>query len=240
MDTALSVALSAQIAGERRLATIADNIANGNTAGFREVGIKFSEHLDGLSKSALSYVTPGLASLSDRQGPLDETGNQLDFAINGTGWFLVETPAGEAVTRDGRFQIDSEGSLVSLDGNRVLDQGGSPVQINLALGPVRADAAGILHQNNAIVGSVGVFDAEVPDETFRYGSLAILPENAAVPAADRDDYSVVQGYAEKSNVDAVEQITRLISVQRNFESMANLIQQTESSLGQAIQMLSGK
>jgi flagellar basal-body rod protein FlgF len=240
MDTALHVALSAQIAGERRLATIADNIANSNTSGFRQVGIKFSEQLDSVSKSALSFVTPGLALMSDKQGPLDETGNQLDFAINGTGWFLVQTPAGEAITRDGRFQIDQDGGLVSLDGNPVLDQGGSPVQVNLALGPVRADAAGILHQNGAIIGSVGIFDAAAPDETLRYGSLAILPEEAAVPAADRDDYSVVQGFAEKSNVDAVEQITRLISVQRNFESVANLIQQTESSLNQAIQLLSGK
>ncbi len=240
MDIGLHVALSAQIAGERRLATIADNIANSNTSGFREIGIKFSEQLDGLSRSSVSFVTPGLASLSERQGPLTETGNQLDFAINGTGWFVVQSAAGEAVTRDGRFQIDPDGSLVSLDGDPVLDQGGSPVQINLASGPVRADAAGILHQNNAIVGSVGVFDADVPDETYRYGSLAILPEGAATPAADRDDYSVVQGFAETSNVDTVEQIARLISVQRNFESVANLIQQTESSLNQAIQMLSGK
>ena len=76
----------------------------------------------------------------------------------------------------------------------------------------------------------------------RFGSteLSFLPNGLAVPVTDRGDYSVVQGFAERSNVNSVEQITRLISVQRNFESVSSLIQQSESALAQTIQMLSGK
>ena len=240
METGLNVALSAQIADERRLTTIADNIANSNTTGFREIGISFAEQVSRIAKSGVSFVTPGIAPTSSTQGALEETGNQLDFAINGAGWFLVQTPSGDAITRDGRFKVDEEGNLVNLGGNPVLDQGGAPIQLNMALGPVRSDEAGILHQNNAIVGSVGVFDADAPDERFRNGSLSLLPDNAAVPVTDRGDYSVVQGFAERSNVNSVEQITRLISVQRNFESVSSLIQQSESALAQTIQMLSGK
>lgn len=240
METGLYVALSAQIAGERRLATVADNIANVNSAGFREVGIKFSEQLAGPSNSKVSFVAPGIAGISDQQGSLDATGNQLDFAINGTGWFLIQTPAGDAVTRDGRFQIDADGRLVNLEGLPVLDQGGAPVQVNLALGSIQSDAAGILHQKNAIVGSLGVFDCDLPNETQRKGSLSLLPDGTATVATDRNDFDVVQGFTERSNVNPIEQITRLITVQRNFESVANLVQQTETSLTEAIRLLGGR
>jgi flagellar basal-body rod protein FlgF len=240
MDPGLYVALSGQVATERRLTTIADNIANMNTAGFRQVGVRFSELVDGVGKAKESFVAPGVTVLSEKQGAFEATGNQLDFAINGNGWFMVQTPAGEAMTRDGRFKVNIDGALSNLDGYPVLDQGGAPVQVNLTAGPVAADASGILFQKNAIVGSVGVFDYSAPDETLRSGSLSFVPDGEVTPAADRSDFSVQQGFVEKSNVDAVEQISKLITVQRSFEQTGNLIQQSESSLAEAIRLLGGK
>ncbi len=240
MDNSLYVALSGQIATERRLTTIADNIANMNTAGFRQVGVRFAELVDGGNKAKLSFVTPGVTVLSQSQGAIDSTGNQLDFAINGDGWFMVETPAGEAMTRDGRLQVNPEGTLSNLDGFPVLDQGGAQVQLNLTAGPISADRSGILYQRGAIVGSVGVFDYSAPDETMRNGALSFVPDGVVTPAADRSDFTVQQGFVEKSNVDAVEQIARLISVQRNFEQSATLMQKSEASLEDAIRQLGGK
>lgn len=240
METSLYVALSGQVATERRLTTIADNIANMNTVGFRQGGVRFSELVEGSQKAKLSFVSTGVSTLSERQGALNSTGNQLDFSINGQGWFMVETPAGEALTRDGRFQVTPEGALTNLDGYAVLDQGGAPVQLNLASGPVVADSSGILHQRGAIVGSIGVFDSDTISETLRNGSLSVIPDGEVTPAADAGAYSVVQGFMETSNVNAVEQIAKLISVQRNFEQSSTLIQKSESSLEEAIRLLSGK
>jgi flagellar basal-body rod protein FlgF len=240
MDNSLNLALSGQVATERRLTTIADNISNMNTVGFRQVGVRFSELVDGSNKSKMSFVTPGVTVLSEAQGAIDSTGNQLDFAINGDGWFMVQTPAGEAMTRDGRLQINADGTLANLEGYPVLDQGGAPVQLNVTAGPVSSDQSGILYQHGAIIGSVGVFDYSAPDETLRSGSLSFVPDGVVTPAADGGHYTVQQGFVEKSNVNAVEQIAKLISVQRSFEQSATLIQKSESSLEDAIRQIGGK
>lgn len=240
MESGIYVAVSSQLANERRLATIADNIANTNTAGFRETQVRFAEILGRNGEKNTSFVDPAEGFLSGKQGTLNQTGSDLDFAINGNGWFLVDTPSGPAITRDGRFSINPEGLLVTIDGFPVLDQGESPVQINRGAGPVSVDASGIMHQNNAVIGSIGVFDAPDPQETRRVGSLAILPDGAPAAAVDRTDFSVQQGFVEESNVDAVKQITTMIKVQRNFEETSSLMQQSEQSLSELVRLLGGK
>lgn len=240
MNSGLYVALSAQIATERRLSTIADNVANMNTTGFRETGVRFAELVDGPRPEAKSFVTPGTAWMSEKQGAIELTGNQFDFAINGKGWFLVQTPSGDAVTRDGRMTVNADGILVNLGGFPVLDQGGGLVQIDPSKGQLVADKSGILFQNKVIAGSIGVFDYDGPNERQRLGSLSLVPEGAVTPVTDWADFTVEQGYVENSNVDAVSQIAKLIAVQRNFEGNANLIQQTESALAEAIKLLGGR
>ncbi|MGB8818279.1 MAG: flagellar basal-body rod protein FlgF [Rhizobiaceae bacterium] len=240
METGIYVALSSQMAAEKRLASLADNVANVNTVGFRETQIRFGELVDRKPAIDVSFVHPVEGALSGQQGAIDLTGNDLDFAINGEGWFQVHTPAGNAVTRDGRFSIGTDGILSTVEGYPVLDQGESPVQISRANGPVHADAGGILYQNNTIIGSIGVFDAPTPQENSRVAGLAILPQSAATAAVDRTDFSVQQGFVERSNVNAVKQITTLISVQRNFEEVSGLMQQSEASVSELIRMLGGK
>jgi len=240
METGIYVALSSQIAAEKRLASLAENVANVNTVGFRETQIRFGELVDSKPTVDVSFVHAVEGSLSDQQGALDLTGNDFDFAISGEGWFEVQTPVGNAVTRDGRFNIGTDGVLSTVQGYPVLDQGESPVQINRANGPVHADAGGILYQNSTIIGSIGVFDTLSPLENSRIPGLAILPESAPTAAVDRTDFSVQQGFVERSNVNAVKQITTLISVQRNFEELSGLMQQSEASVSELIRMLGGK
>jgi flagellar basal-body rod protein FlgF len=222
------------------MATIADNIANVNTSGFRETQVRFGEVLGRNAISRVSFVEPAEGFLTSKQGALNQTGNDLDFAISGDGWFLVDTPSGPAITRDGRFSINPEGVLTTLDGFPVLDQGESPLQIDKSAGPINSDKSGILYQNSSIIGSIGVFDAAAPDETRRIGSLAILPEGEAAAAVDRSGFSVQQGFVEQSNVNAIKQITTLIAVQRNFEQTSSLMQQSEQSLSELVRLLGGK
>lgn len=240
METSLHVALSGQIASERRLATIADNIANINTIGFRQTGVRFSELIGGGGKQKLSFVSPGKSTLSDRQGALEPTGNQLDFAINGNGWFSVETSAGAALTKDGRMKIAPDGTLTNLEGFPVLDQAGTPIQLVSHTDPIILDGSGVIHQRGVIVGSIGVFEVGPIDETLRVGALSFQQSGARANVAETDSYSLQQGFVEKSNVDPIAQISKLISVQRNFEQSSNLMQKNESLIEEAIRLLGGK
>ncbi len=98
MQDSLYVALSAQIAIEKRMNTIADNVANASTVGFRATGVKFQDMVSGTGDRAVSFSSPGDTFMSDEAGPLRETGNPFDFAIQGDAWFAIDTPAGTVMT----------------------------------------------------------------------------------------------------------------------------------------------
>ena len=116
MQDGLYVALSSHLALERRLNTVADNIANANTVGFRATGIKFEDVVDRIDDKQVSFVSTGDTYLSGENGALIETSNALDFAVQGDAWFAIDTPAGMVMTRDGRFQMLENGDLVTLHG----------------------------------------------------------------------------------------------------------------------------
>ena len=126
MENGIFVSLSAQVARVERLTTIAQNIANSQTVGFRGSEIRFEEVVRDVSGVDTSFSTDGVEYVDSTQGALEQTGNPLDFAVSGDAWFGVQTPAGPVATRDGRFTITANGGLVSISGNPVLDPGGRP------------------------------------------------------------------------------------------------------------------
>jgi hypothetical protein len=135
MQNGLYVAVSAQVALQRRLETIANNIANMNTVGYRATGVSFEAEMAKAGETTLHFVSSGSDYLSQRPGGLIKTDNPLDFAIQGQGWFGIETPSGIAYTRDGRARIDESGTLRTLTGDSILDAGGAPLLVDS--GPAR-------------------------------------------------------------------------------------------------------
>jgi flagellar basal-body rod protein FlgF len=236
----LYVALSSQIALEKRLNTIADNVANASTVGFRATGVKFEDVVSSLDDQALSFVSSGDTYISDTNGPLRETGNPFDFAIKGNAWFGIETPGGTVMTRDGRFTITENGELVTIEGYPVLDAGGAPMQLDPRNGPPRAGADGSLRQGDNLVGALGLFNFDPGPNFVRFGNSGIVPAGEPEPVVDRLDAGVAQGFLEESNVNPVLEITRLIMVQRAFENGAAMIRDTESSYDEAIKTLGSK
>ena len=237
MQDGLYVALSSQIALEKRLNTIADNVANASTVGFRATGVKFEDVVSGLDDKALSFVSPGDTYISDTNGPLRETGNPFDFAIKGNAWFGIETPAGTVMTRDGRFTLTENGELVTIEGYPVLDAGGAPIQLDPRNGAPRAGADGSLRQGDNLVGALGLYNFDPGPNFVRFGNSGIVPAGEPEPVVDRLDAGVAQGFLEESNVNPVLEITRLIMVQRAFENGAAMIRDTESSYDEAIKTL---
>jgi flagellar basal-body rod protein FlgF len=240
MQEGLYVALSSQIALEKRLNTIADNVANASTVGFRATGVKFEDVVSGLDDKSLSFVSSGDTYISDTNGPLRETGNPFDFAIKGNAWFGIETPAGTVMTRDGRFTLTENGELVSIEGYPVLDAGGAPIQLDPRNGPPRAGADGSLRQGDNLVGALGLYNFDPGPNFVRFGNSGIVPAGEPEPVVDRLDAGVAQGFLEESNVNPVLEITRLIMVQRAFENGAAMIRDTESSYDEAIKTLGSK
>jgi flagellar basal-body rod protein FlgF len=236
----LYVALSSQIALEKRLNTIADNVANASTVGFRATGVKFEDVVSGIDDKALSFVSPGDTYISDANGPLRETGNPFDFAIKGNAWFGIETPAGTVMTRDGRFTLTENGELLTIEGYPVLDAGGAPIQLDPRNGPPRAGADGSLRQGDNLVGALGLYNFDPGPNFVRFGNSGIVPSGEPEPVVDRLDAGVAQGFLEESNVNPVLEITRLIMVQRAFENGAAMIRDTESSFDEAIKTLGSK
>ncbi len=134
MQSNIYVSLSGQLALLKRLDSVAQNIANLGTPGYRAERISFAEVLSKTAEENTSFVTEGRTFISRKSGPLENTGNPLDIAVSGNAWLGISTPAGIAYTRDGRMTMSPTGELLSTGGFPVVDAGGSPIQID-ANGP---------------------------------------------------------------------------------------------------------
>jgi len=237
VQTGLYVSLSSQVALERRLNTIADNVANANTTGFRATGVKFEDVVSGLGQDSLSFVSSGTNFLSTAGGALVQTSNPLDFAVRGDAWFAIQTPEGPVMTRDGRFTMQPDGQLVSIEGHPILDAGGGEILLDPEGGTPVVAADGGIRQDGQLVGAIGLFDFQPGNDFRRYGNSGVIPEGEPEPIIDQAGVGVVQGYLEGSNVDPVLEITRLIQVQRAFEGVSSLLRDSESTLREAIKTL---
>ena len=240
MQDGLYVALSSQVALERRMNTIADNVANMSTVGFRATGVKFEDMVSGLGERSASFVSAGDTYLSASSGAMRETGNPFDFAIQGDAWFSIETPVGTVMTRDGRMTMNAAGELLSIEGYPVLDAGGAPLQLDPRGGAPETGDDGSLRQNGQQVGALGLYNFEPGPNFVRFGNSGVVPAGTPQPVVDRLDVGVAQGFLEDSNVNPVLEMTRLIMVQRAFENTAALVRDTHSSLDEAIKTLGSK
>jgi flagellar basal-body rod protein FlgF len=239
MQSGLYVALSSQIALEKRMTTIADNLANMNTVGFRATQLKFDDVMTNAEGTRVAYVSEGAEYVSTRNGGLTQTNNPLDFATKGDTWFSIETPSGPAITRDGRFSILDTGALVTIEGNPVLDAGGGPITLDPNAGPPNLSQDGTLYQNGRPVASLGLFEANVGPNFTRAGNSAIIPDQAPQPVVDRAGAGVVQGFVEQANVNPITEMTQMITVSRAFENVTQLMRDSETSISDAIKALGG-
>jgi flagellar basal-body rod protein FlgF len=239
MQNGLYVSLSAQISLSRRLETIANNVANANTPGFRVDGVSFASELAKAGDANISYVSPGETFVSMRSGPLVTTGNPLDAAVQGEGFFAVQQNGQTVYTRDGRMQMDETGGLTSLTGAPVLDAAGAPLQLDPGAGPPSIMHDGMILQDGRQVGAIGLFQLDPNAKLTRAGTSGFLSDKQAQPILNFTANSVVQGAVEQANVDPVHEMTRLIEVTRTFDGVTNGITQTETSLTDAIKTLGG-
>src|SRR5215475_5801211 len=179
MQSALYVGLSAQVALEKRMQTIANNIANLNTAGFRTDVVKFETALSRAAAASVAFSTPGENIISRQIGAVTQTGNPLDVAVAGQGWMAFAGPNGTVYTRDGRMQIAANGDLQTLTGFPVLDPGGAQIIVDPNGGPLSIARNGTISQDGNEVGTLGLFSIPNEANLQRYGNSGIVPDRPA-------------------------------------------------------------
>lgn len=237
MQSNFYVGLSAQLALQRRLETIAANVANASTAGYRAEEIKFETLLSQTPAEPVAFASTGESYLSRRSGELVKTGNLFDLAVEGDAWLAVETPAGQVYTRDGRMRMTEAGELQTLNGYAVLDVGGAPILLDPNAGPPRIARDGMITQGTRQVGAIGLFTIDEAAKLTRFDNSGVIPNRPGVPVLDFSRTGIVQGYVEGANVNPVSEVSRLIMVSRAFEAVTASLTESETSLKEAITTL---
>jgi flagellar basal-body rod protein FlgF len=233
----LYVGVSAQVALQKRLDTIAHNVANATTAGFRAEEVRFETVLSSAGADPVAFAVIGPTYLSRRSGEFVRTDNLFDIAVEGDAWLGIQTPAGQVFTRDGRMRMTPSGELHTLNGYQILDVGGAPLLLDPNAGPPRIARDGTVFQANRQVGAIGLFNIDSAANLTRYQNSGVIPDRPATPVVDFTRAGVQQGYIENSNVNAVMEMTRLITVTRAFEMVSASLAASESSLQEAVRTL---
>lgn len=236
MDNVAYIGLSRQATLQKQMDVIANNLANQDTAGFKVEQLLLNTQPgapakdDGV-KGPAQFVIDGGIGRDFSEGELTTTGRSLDVAIDGNAFFKVSTPQGERYTKDGRFAIDPQGKLVTAQGAAVLDELGSEITLDAANGEPQISADGIVSQRSSQgpggvrVGKIGVVRFDTLSVLSKEGNNLYVNSSNSQPQA-APDIRMRQGMLETSNVKPIIQITNLIEVQRAYERVTNMIQQT--------------
>ncbi len=215
MEAASYTTLSRQSGLLREMQLVANNIANAATTGYRQEGLIFSEFITRIEGGAsLSMARGNVRNTSMLQGPLSQTGGALDMAIEGDGFFLIETPAGERLTRAGSFALSADGDLVTPDGFRVLDAGGAPVFVPPDASDLGLSADGTLSSQGRPLAQIGLVLPVERSDLLREDGVMFHSPGGHEPV---ENPRVLQGFLEGANVDPISQIARMIEVQRAYE-----------------------
>lgn len=225
------ISLSRLLALRRKLDVSANNVANSGTVGFRAQSVSFQEHLKpekvevGVKpERPLSLVDVPFGFANSSAGGLRATGNPFDLAIQGSSYFVIQTPRGQRYTRDGSFNLDDKGRIVTLAGHPVLGEGG-PITVRSQDGPVNIDSAGRLSTSKGEIGSIKLV-------TFGpTANLQVLEGNLyqadQAPIAKPPDTKVLQGTLEQSNVNSTIEMSRIIEITRSYETASKILKDSQ-------------
>ena len=215
MDASGYVTLTRQSGLMREMQVVANNIANASTTGFRREGVVFAEHVVRTGGESLSMGHARGRLTDPTQGALAPTGGALDLAVEGEGFFAIETPEGPRMTRAGAFAQSPEGDLVTFEGHRVLDIGGAPVNVPPDAGAVTVGPDGTVSTPLGPLAQIALVRPVDPLAVSRGAGTAFDPGPAGFEPAPEG--RILQGHLEGSNVNPVAEIARMIEVQRAYE-----------------------
>lgn len=224
MDPLTSAAASGIRARIESLDMLANNIANASAPGFKADREYFGLYLSPEANDSPTGTNPTVLPVIEHQwtdfaqGSITPTGNPLDLALNGQGFFVASGPAGSFYTRDGSFQISKQGELATLDGYPIQGQNGKPIQLDntktVAIGP-----DGMVRQNGQDISQISVVDFQDPAVLTKQGNSYFRMDVSTVQPLPAANAEIEQGKLESANSQPAESAVRLVSVMRQFESL---------------------
>ena len=222
MDSPGYILLSRLSLQERSTQALANNIANADTPGFRAMRPIFGQVMVSLrgaggmrGESSMSFPQDRATWRDMSQGSLQTTGNKLDVALDGDGFFVVETPKGERYTRAGRFSIGANGRLVDQEGNAVLDSQKRPISFSAQDTQIEITKSGTIQSENGEIAQLQVVRFEKPQNLMAEGNRLFDAQSEAPVPVERP--KVVQGALEGSNISPILEMTRLTAEMREFQ-----------------------
>lgn len=226
----LYTAASGLIAGERQVETSANNLANASTPAYQSERPLFESYLGEAVKRAWPGAKPAAPHSvsvtnswrSTEAGPLHQTGNPLDLALESPGYFRVQTPDGERLTRSGNFTRHAEGRLTTTEGFAVLDDGGQPIRL--------PEGTFTVNQDGTFSGGGRLGIVTAPQQQLTRAGESLWDAGGRATPVDPAEVSVRQGHLEGSNVDAVRELTGMVAAQRLFELQQRMVDLTGNQL----------
>jgi flagellar basal-body rod protein FlgF len=234
------IALSGILAEEKRLSAVTNNLSNVNTAGYKSSGVTFAEFLSPQALSALN--SGGDKPLTDKaypitlntynnmsQGPLKKTGNRLDLAIKGGGYFVVQTPEGIKYTRNGTFSLNQAGELVNQKGFPVMNTDKKPIFLNERGSNVTITDSGIINltdpqtNNELYSGQILTVNFKKPEYLSKYGDTLFSATKSSGAPVQNQNPDILQGYLEESNVNEIKGMVQMINVSETYNNMIQVL-----------------
>lgn len=234
MNSGMYAALSGNLSALRRLEVISNNLANASTPGFKGDQIQFDSVLANVKNPSQQPVFSSERFSTDfSPGGLQKSDNVLDLALEGEGFFVVNTPQGPAYTRQGNFHRGAGGRLVNADGYEVQGNNGA---ISVAGGRVEIGAGGVVNVDGVAAGTLALVDFPKPYALSKAGGGLFVPANPQT-AATPSGAEVKQGYLESSNVKVILEMARMIETSRYFETCAKAVKSYDDMTGKAVNEL---
>lgn len=225
------ISLSRLLALRRKLDVSANNVANSGTVGFRAQSVSFQEHLKpekvevGVKpERPLSLVDVPFGFANPITGAFRVTGNPFDLAVQGNSYFVIQTPQGQRYTRDGSFNLDDKGRIVTLAGHPVLGEGG-PIIVRSQDGPVGIDSVGRLSTIKGEIGSLRLVNFGPTANLQIIGGNLYQADQA--PIGKSPDTKVLQGMLEQSNVNPTVEMSRIIEITRSYEAASKILKDSQ-------------
>ncbi len=220
---------------------VSNNLANMNTAGYKMGSLLFEEHLmpgaemnemTGRDKK-VSFVLDSSVYRSFAEGNFEQSGNELDVAISGDGWFVVQTPDGDRYTRNGQLKLNADGQLVSPAGHPVLGETG-PITFGPNEAGIEIAKDGTISTSEGERGQLRVVQFANNATLKKQGETLFSTDQQPDTA---EDARVLQGVVEKSNVQPISELTRMIETVRAYTSVTQTMKQTQELRREAIEQL---
>ena len=236
MDNAAYITFTRMSGLRREMQVVANNIANATTAGFRREGMIFSEYVVRADRHepSLSMALGNTRQSFQMQGAMSQTNGTFDMAIEGEGFFQLETPQGPRLTRAGIFTPNQAGELVNMDGYRLLDAGGAAIFVPPDARSIEMARDGTLSAQGQPFGQVGLVRPVDPVTMSRAAGTLFKVDGPVEPI---ETPQIIQGFIEESNVDPILELTRMIEVQRAYERGQSLLDREDERIKSVIQTL---